>query len=104
LWVDFRGELFGIWIKVWFAAAEDGELYAALAPLQPRLSAALAGALRHVAPATLTPAAWNRRLSLALHAMRGLALTLTLEPHPTPADPDDRWPAVRAELVALLDR
>lgn len=104
LWDRFRSGLFETWLKVWFAAAEDADLYAALAPLEPRLSGAIANVVRDIGPATLDRSAWNHRISITLHAMRGLALTLALEPRPTPADHDDRWPAARAELTALLDR
>ncbi|WP_051342526.1 TetR/AcrR family transcriptional regulator [Pseudonocardia spinosispora] len=104
LWGGFRSGLFEIWLKVWFAASEDIDLYRALAPLEPRLSAAIAATVRTVAPDTLPLMAWNSRISITLHAMRGLALSLALEPRPSPTDHDERWPAARAELTALLNR
>ncbi|MFF2550051.1 TetR family transcriptional regulator [Nocardia sp. NPDC058058] len=103
LWTAFTSELFAVWVKVWIAAVDDAELYAALAPFEPALSAAFAAIADDVAPEDLPRAEWTHRIAVALDAMRGLALTLTIQPRP--AQPRrDPWPATRAELTALLDR
>ncbi|MFI1918127.1 TetR/AcrR family transcriptional regulator [Nocardia sp. NPDC020380] len=103
LWTAFTGNLFGVWVKVWIAAVDDPELYAALAPLEPALSAVFAAIADDVAPEHLPRAEWTRRIAVALDAMRGLALTLTIQPRPAPIR-HDPWPTTRTELTALLDR
>jgi AcrR family transcriptional regulator len=102
-WSYFRSDLFSVWLKVWIAAADDPDLYAALAPLEPRLSAAIAATAADLAPAGLNRIVWTRRVAAALNAMRGLALTLSIQPRATTIA-NDPWPPLRAELTALLDR
>lgn len=102
-WSYFCSDLFSVWLKVWMAAADDPELYAALAPLEPRLSAAIAATVADLAPAGLNRTGWARRVAAALNAMRGLALTLSIQPRAT-AIANDPWPPLRAELTTLLDR
>ena len=41
--------------------------------------------------------------NIGREAMRGLALTLTIQPRTTPVQRDP-WPALRRELTRLLDR
>lgn len=103
LWTAFSGDLFAVWVKVWIAAVDDPELYAALAPLEPALSAVFAAIADDVAPEHLPRAEWTRRMAVALDAMRGLALALAIQPRPESVRRDP-WPATRAELTALLDR
>jgi len=55
------------------------------------------------APKNVPRTEWTRRFSLALDAMRGLALTLTIQPRTTPIHRDP-WPDLRRELARLLDR
>jgi AcrR family transcriptional regulator len=103
LWDYLQSDLFTVWIKVWLAAAEDHELYTRLAPIEARLNEAIATVAADLAPADLNRGAWLRRLRVAGHAMRGLALSLAIEPRerrPT-LDP---WPATRDELAAMIDR
>jgi AcrR family transcriptional regulator len=102
LWSYFDGELFGVWLKVWLAAAEDPALYARLAPIDRDLNTAVSAAVADLAPDGVAQRAWAQRVGVALSAMRGLALALNIEPHePRRADP---WPATRRELAHLLDR
>jgi AcrR family transcriptional regulator len=103
LWAYFHGELFTVWIKVWLAAAEDEALYARLAPIEHRLNTTLASIAADARPETIAPGAWTRRLSVALHALRGLALQLAIEPRES-APTTDPWPATREELTAMIDR
>jgi AcrR family transcriptional regulator len=100
IWAYFSGELFVVWLRVWVAAAEDPALYRRLAPLQPEMSRAVSAAGADLAPAGVPRREWNSRLTVALDAMRGLALRRAVEPRET--DDDDPWPSVRDQLVRLL--
>ena len=99
LWTAFTDDLYTVWVKVWIAAADDPELYAALAPLERPQSAVFAAIAADVAPKNVPRAEWTRRFSVALDAMRGLALTLTMQPRTTPFSEipgrtsDASWPA-----------
>lgn len=103
LWTAFTDELYTVWVKVWIAAADDPELYAALAALERPQSAVFAAIAADAAPKNIARADWTRRFSVALDAMRGLALTLTIQPRTTPIE-HDPWPDLRYELTRLLDR
>jgi AcrR family transcriptional regulator len=102
LWTAFTDDLYTVWVKVWIAAADDPELYAALAPLERPQSAVFAAIAADVAPKNVPRADWTRRFSVALDAMRGLALTLAMQPRTTPVQRDP-WPDLRRELTRLLD-
>ncbi len=102
LWSAFTDDLYKVWVKVWIAAADDPELYAALAPLERPQSAVFAAIAADVAPKNVPRAEWTRRFSVALDAMRGLALTLAMQPRTTPVQRDP-WPDLRRELTRLLD-
>ncbi len=102
LWTAFTDDLYTVWVKVWIAAADDPELYAALAPLQRPQSAVFAAIAADAAPKNVPRAEWTRRFSVALDAMRGLALTLAMQPRTTPVQRDP-WPDLRRELTRLLD-
>jgi hypothetical protein len=102
LWTAFTDDLYTVWVKVWIAAADDPELYAALAPLERPQSAVFAAIAADAAPKDVPRAEWNRRFSVALDAMRGLALTLAMQPRATPVQRDP-WPDLRRELTRLLD-
>ena len=103
LWTAFTDDLYTVWVKVWIAAADDPALYAALAPLERPQSAMFAAIAADVAPKNVPRAEWTRRFSVALDAMRGLALTLTIQPRTAPIRRDP-WPDLRRELTRLLDR
>lgn len=103
LWGYFSGELFTVWIKVWLAAAEDDDLFARLSPIDRRLNKALASIVASARPAHVAADAWTRRVTAALHALRGLSLQLALEPRRS-APRTKPWPALREELVAMIDR
>lgn len=101
LWGLFHGQLFTVWVKVWLAAAEDRELYAALVPLEARVSAAISENVAAAAPTTPPQQGWTRRMGIVLDAMRGRAFLTGFQPRA--ARPrDDHWPAMREELAALL--
>jgi AcrR family transcriptional regulator len=103
LWSAFTDELYTVWVKVWIAAADDPELYSAVAELERPQSAAFAAIAADAAPTNLSRADWTRRFSAALDAMRGLALSLTIQPRTRPIE-NDPWPDLRDELTQLLDR
>ncbi len=103
MWDYFTSELFQVWIRVWFAASEDAELYERLAPLERTMNAGITAAATDLIPPDLPRPVWNRRIGVALDTMRGLALRLSIEPRQRPRKPDP-WPATRAELSHLLDR
>jgi AcrR family transcriptional regulator len=103
LWTAFTGDLYTVCVKVWIAAADDPELYAAIAPLERPQSAVFAAIASDAAPKDVPRTEWTRRFSVALDAMRGLALTIAMQPRTTP-DRRDSWPALRRELTGLLDR
>ena len=103
LWTAFTGDLYTVCVKVWIAAADDPELYAALAPLERRQSAVFAAIAADAAPHNIPRAEWTRRFSVALDAMRGLALTIAMQPRMSPVQRDP-WPVLRRELAGLLDR
>jgi len=103
VWGYFRGELFTVWLKVWFAAAEDPMLFARVAPVEDRFNTAIAAIVAAARPSGFAAEVWTRRVGVALDTMRGLALRLSIEPRETPtvADP---WPATRTELTAMINR
>lgn len=103
LWTAFTDDLYTVWVKVWIAAADDPELYSAVAELERPQSAVFTAIAADTAPENLSRVEWTRRFSAALDAMRGLALTLTTQPRTTPID-HDPWPDLRHELTQLLDR
>jgi hypothetical protein len=103
LWTAFTGDLYNVCVKVWIAAADDPELYAALVPLERPQSAVFAAIAADIAPQDIPRTEWTRRFSVALDAMRGLALTIAIQPRASPVQRDP-WPALRRELAGLLDR
>ena len=103
LWSLFHNQTFTIWVKVWIAAADDPELYAAVAPVDATINRAFAELAADIAPADLSRAAWNTRISATLDAMRGLALTLAVQPRKATSRRDP-WPNLRSELIALVER
>lgn len=102
LWADFSSPVFTVFVKLWVAAADDAELYERLAESERRI----ARAVTELAVETLGDLAedpgWQRRLLLALTAVRGLALTERFEPRAAPQS--DLWPAVRAALLEVFER
>jgi AcrR family transcriptional regulator len=103
LWMFFDSTLFTVWIKVWLAAAEDSDLHQRLVPIEARLNASIARAVADLKPPTLPTRSWTPRLRAAIHTMRGLALSLAIEPRAS--EPvRDPWPATRRELTAMINR
>jgi AcrR family transcriptional regulator len=99
-WEDFSGPAFGVFVKVWTAAADEPELYERLALSEERISRSITK--RAVAIfRDAAPEGWEGWLLVTLAAVRGLALTEHFEPrrrrHPDP------WPIARAALLRSLE-
>lgn len=101
LWALFSGELFTVWVKVWVAAAEDPELYAALVPLEARIAVTISEAVAAAAPTSPPQRSWTSRMGVVLDAMRGRAFIAGFQPRPAEPNPG-RWPVMRSELAAVL--
>ncbi|WP_278313773.1 TetR/AcrR family transcriptional regulator [Lolliginicoccus levis] len=99
-WAIFDSDLFVVWIKVWTAAAENEELYAALAPVERKLSRAIAATVDQLIPVGMPVDRWKARSSVVLAALRGVAFANALEPRDSTTA--DRWPIIRAELLVLV--
>ncbi len=101
LWADFNSPTFDVFIKLWVAAADDPELHTHLIPVESRLTAEIASLSGEVVPEGVESGRrWNRRLSIAVSTIRGLALTEHFEPRGRPHR--DPWPETRLTLLELL--
>lgn len=101
LWSDFNSPTFDVFIKLWVAAADDPELHAHLVPVESRLTEEIVSLSAEVVPEGVESGReWNRRLSIALSTIRGLALTEHFEPRGRPRR--DPWPDTRVTLLELL--
>lgn len=101
LWSDFSSTTFDVSIKLWVAAADDPDLYSQLIPVESRLADEIASLAAEIAPqGNISDSGWNRRLSLALSTVRGLALTEHFEPRGRRRR--DPWPETRALLLETL--
>lgn len=101
LWRDFSSTLFTIFVKLWVAAADDPELHARLVPMERKMTRQIASALPTFMGDDPAPEDFNDRATLALAAMRGLALSMSYEPGRRGRR--DPWPSVRAQLEDLLN-
>jgi AcrR family transcriptional regulator len=101
-WQDFSGPMFGVFVKLWTAAADDPELYERLAQGEERISRSITELAIAMLRDAAAPDDWEGRLLITLAAIRGLALTEHFEPR-TRAHPDP-WPAARAALLTALRR
>lgn len=101
LWEYFGGDLFVVWIKVWFAAEEEPELRIALKPVERRVSDLIAILSEEITPGSMRHATSRTKVRLALATMRGLGLSRLLAPNHESAVVG--WPAARTELVRLLE-
>jgi AcrR family transcriptional regulator len=101
LWGDFSSDLFTVFVKLWVAAADDPDLYARLVPLEREMSRQIAQSMPAFYGDAEPPPDLAARVTTALAAMRGLALSRAYEP--TGRRQTDPWPAVRPVLARLLD-
>ncbi len=101
LWGDFSSSTFTVFVKLWVAAADDPELYPPLAAVEHRVARAIGQLTRELSGELAERPDWERRVQLALAAVRGLALTEQFEPRGR--SHRDRWPAViRPALLDVL--
>jgi AcrR family transcriptional regulator len=100
MWADFSSSAFEVFVKLWVAAADDPELYERLVPMERGFSRAIAELAAEFGGELAHEPDWDRRISLVLNTLRGLALTQQFEPRGrTRRDP---WPGVRASLLEAL--
>ncbi len=99
-WQDFSGPTFGVFVKVWAAAADEPELYERLAEGEERIARSVTAAGVAMLRGIEMPEGWEGRLLIAFAAVRGLALTEHFEPRGR-AQPDP-WPTARATLLSFL--
>ena len=101
LWNDFNSPTFDVFIQLWVAAADDPELYARLVPVEVRIADEMTTLSAEVAPqGVVSGRNWNRRLSIVLSTVRGLALTEHFELRGRRRR--DPWADTRATLIELL--
>lgn len=101
VWSDFSSDLFRIVVKIWVAAADDPELYNRLVPMEAKMAQEITRTITHLVDHDETQAQPARaQLTVALAAIRGLALSIAYEPTANP--PRDPWPSVRPVLERLL--
>jgi AcrR family transcriptional regulator len=100
LWADFSSSTFTVFVKLWVAAADDSELYARLVAVEHQLVGAISQLTRELSGELAQRPHWERRVQLALAAVRGLALTEQFEPRGR--SHRDLWPAIRPALLDVL--
>ena len=100
LWADFSSNLFTVFVKVWVAAADDPELYERLIPIELEIARRIGELVRARGIGLRDAPSWERRLRLALDALRGAALRNSFEPRARPGR--NPWPELRQTLRELL--
>jgi AcrR family transcriptional regulator len=101
IWTDFSSSTFTVFVKLWLAAADDPELYERLVPVERQIARAITSVALNL-QGDLLLESWEAKLSLALAALRGLALTERFEPRGRRRRRDP-WPEVRQALLAAFD-
>jgi len=102
IWADFSGPAFTVLVELWVAAAHDLELHDRLIPVERQVAQGVFSiASEHFAQELAAFPDWARRLTLALSAIRGLALSERFEPR-EPRLRRDPWPDFRETLLAAL--
>ena len=96
MWADFSSATFTVFVKLWIAAADDPELYERLVPVERQVVRAIGELARQLGGDLVEVPGWEAQLTLAINALRGLALTERFEPRDRP--PRDQWPQIRASL------
>ncbi len=97
LWADFSSSTFTVFVKLWVAAADDPDLYERLVSVERQIARAIARLTRELGGTLTDQPGFERLMTLALAAVRGLALTEQFEPR----DRDRRqlWPQLRKTLL-----
>lgn len=97
----FSGPLFVVWARLWFAAAEDTDLHAALRPLEQMKWDRLRAATIELLPELGSDPLLNERITVAFSIMRGYGLREHFDPSRDEHDLDS-WPTHRAGIALLL--
>lgn len=100
LWADFSGSVFTVFVKLWVAAADDGELYERLLPVERAMARSVATFTGELVAEIPQIRGAEARLVVVLDTLRGMALSADFEPRERPGR--DPWPATRAVLLELL--
>lgn len=100
LWEYFGGDLFIVWIKVWFAAAEEPELLAAMRPVERRISDLVSTLSDEIIPGSMRQAKSRNKVRFAMAAMRGLGISRLLAPNQPTAVVS--WESARVDLLDVL--
>jgi AcrR family transcriptional regulator len=101
LWEDFSSPLFTVAVKLWVAAAEDGQLRERLVPVEQRIHTNMSRLSAEVAGELGAERTFDRKLGVAMNTVAGLALTREFDPSGR-ASRGDPWPYHRAALERML--
>ena len=102
LWEDFSSPVFTVAVKLWVAAAEDGELRERLVPVEQRIHSNMAKLSAEVAGELGAEPGFDRKLAIAMNTVAGLALTREFDPSGR-ASSGRPWPYHRDALERMLD-
>ena len=102
LWEYFSSPLFTVAVKLWVAAAEDGELRRRLVPVEERIYADICELAREVAGELGRDPQFDRKLAVAMNTVAGLALMREFDPSGRAAK-GNQWPDHRAALEPLFE-
>jgi hypothetical protein len=102
LWEDFSSPLFTVAAKLWVAAADDDELRERLIPVERRVYSRTAEIARDVAGELGEEPGFDRRLTVAINTVAGLALVREFDPSGR-AKSGRQWPYHREALERMLD-
>lgn len=101
LWSAFTGELFRTALDIWAAARTDPVLARALTPVEHELDRDTSVLCAGLFPRLAQEPGFDALMDVVLSTVRGLALLCTV--HPSDRLAAERWPAVRARLLGMLD-
>jgi len=100
LWESYADPLYQAALELWTHARTDEGLRDCLLPVEREFDRQTLDLARHLFPDAAARADFDRRLELALAAMRGLVVLDTL--HPEGRRARKQWAFCREQLVALL--
>lgn len=101
MWADFSSATFTVFVKLWIAAADDAELYERLVPVERQVVRAIGELARQLGGDLVEVPGWEAHVTLAINALRGLALTERFEPRGRSRR--DQWPQIRAALLEAFN-
>jgi AcrR family transcriptional regulator len=99
LWADFKSPAFVVFVKLWVAAQHDDELHARLVPVERQMAEQISTLSAEVLGRDDSPLL-QRGMTVAAHAIRGLALTEHFEPRRRRRR--DPWPELRETMLDSL--